>query len=374
MKYLYNILFIAAFATTSFGQSIDDERMYRDLQVAENALGTIISPNDGDFPRWNFDEKNIEAGYVKDYGVVFMVDGRGFGSNRYVTKLTGKNIATIMEEDDDAKEEVNEKEEFIENSKIFLADYAGIIGQLQENQKISIRRGGGNSHGHNLSLEKIYYTEGKSNDHANIVWTDNKQEESELIIETTVADINALRKGSMNRDKFFESVNVIENVMSYEKDADLETLTAMFHRLYEKDLSKTYYSDRKPKYSKLSNFGIIVKMKVYSSYEDNHVYSMPTISRKDLTLSERNNLVMELLPQFESDFKENIVNYARTLKNLDSDEIILFEVNMTTCNDCKDFPKTMKFSIKKSVLNNYNRGSVTMDQAVNSVNVDHIIN
>lgn len=371
MKYLFNILLLMAFAISTFGQSIDDERMYRDLQVAENALGTIITPYDGDFPRWNFDEKDIDAGYVKDYGVVFMVKGNVKCNTRtaaYVTESSGNGS------NQEQLEENSEKNKFIENSKVFLADYAGIIGQLKDDQKISIRRGGGSSAAHNFNLEKVYFAHGDTENKAKIVWADNKNAESELIIETTVGNINALRKGSMNREQFLNSIEVVENVMSYEKDAALETLTAMFHRLYEKDLSKTYYSDRKPKYSKLSNFGTIIKMKVYSSYEDNDVYSMPTISKKNLTLAERDNHVMELLPQFESDFKENIVNYARTLKDLDSDEILLFEVNMTTCNGCKDFPKIMKFSIRKSVLHKYNKGSISMNKAIDMVNVDRDVN
>jgi len=197
--------------------------------------------------------------------------------------------------------------------------------------------------------------------------------DNELIVEVSVGQIKKLRKGNINRDAFLKSVNVVENVMSYEKDADLETLSAMFQRLYKKDLSKTYYSERAPKYSKLSNFGVIVKMKVYSSYENNNVYSMPTISKKGLSLEERNNHVMELLPQFEADFKDNMVNYGRTLKNLDSDEILMFEVNMTTCKDCNDFPRYMKFSIKKSVLHKFNRGDLTMKQAADKVNVERIV-
>ena len=193
-----------------------------------------------------------------------------------------------------------------------------------------------------------------------------------MIIEVGVDKINAFRKGQISRDDFFNAVTVTEIEEIHEKDADLETLSAMFHRLYKKDLSDTYYSERMPKYSKLTNFGVVVKMKFYSSYEDNNIYSMPTIDKKGLTLEERNQHVMDLLPKFESDFKENLVNYGRTLKNLDSDEVLLFEINMTTCKNCKDFPRYMKFSIKKSALHKYNRGEISLDKAIAMVNVDRL--
>ena len=389
MKHILNLLFISAIAVTTYGQSFDKERMHRDLEVAENALNTVLESNSNDLHKLNIRSRDIEAGFVKDYGVIFTVSTNGFGhikvyekakakAKKKKSKATLKGIAKIYELE--SKMGLNEsadkeKENFIENSKMFLADYAGIVGQLDDNHRISIRMGGSDTHRGILNLEHVYLTNSNSDDNVNTIWAANSgfSAESEIIIEATVGNISSLRKGNMSREAFYKTVSVVENEMSYDKDPDLETLSAMFHRLYKKDLSNTYYSERMPKYSKLSNFGVIVKMKFYSSYEDNHVYSMPTIDKEDLTLVERNNHVMELLPKFEADFKDNLVNYGRTLKNLDSDEILLFEINMTTCKDCKDFPRTMKFSIKKSVLHKYNRGGLSMKQAVELVNVDRIL-
>ena len=363
-KFLYTLI-ITLFALTTQAQTIDEDRMHRDLEVAENALSTVLSPQKSQFPRLHFGDEDIAGDYIKDYGVIFMVEGHG---HRRVKVFTAKGQDhDVVQPSEVATTEGDEKEHFIENSKTFLADYAGIIGQLDDDQMISVRRGGSV----HSNLDEVYIATGYGDDRS--LWsTKTKGDESELIVEVKVANINALRRGGMSRDDFFKSINVIENIMDYSKDADLETLSAMFSRLYKKDLSDTYYSERYPKYSKLSNFGVIIKMKFYSSYEDNKVYSMPTINKKGLTLEERNNHVMELLPKFESDFKENMVNYGRTLKNLDSDEVLLFEVNMTTCKGCADFPEIMKFSIQKSALHKYNRGSISMDEAVAMINVDRI--
>lgn len=372
MKHILTLLFISTIAVTTIAQSFDKDRMHRDLEVAENALGTILTPSSNDFPSWRIGDKDIEADYIKDYGVIFNVSRNGFKHLKaYEKAMSKKDKAEVIVDLEASSKE--EHEHFIENCKTFLADYAGIIGQLKNDQRISIRRGGSGSHIGQSKIENIYIDNGSN---AKTIWTTGGKgsAENELIIEVKVSEINKLRKGNINREAFDKSVSVTENVMSYEKDADLETLSAMFHRLYKKDLSTTYYSEREPKYSKLSNFGVIVKMKFYSSYENHNVYSMPTISKKGLSLEERNNHVMELLPKFESDFKENLVNYGRTLKNLDSDEVLMFEINMTTCKDCEDFPRYMKFSIKKSVLHKYNRGDLSLKQAVEKVNVERILN
>lgn len=411
MKNILSILFIAVLAMNTQAQDIDADRMHRDLEVAENALSTIITPNKGQFPKISYyGKENISAEYLKDYGVIFSVSNSGYGTMNLFTTTETIHSGSVLEERVESSE-VDGKAHFIENSKVFLADYASIIGQLNDKEMISIRKGGSDMHVGHIDLEKVYFAKSAAEykvkaktrektkkkekavkkDKADkkdkgkervivdvatpeVVWGSNMsaREESEIIIEASVGKINDLRKGKISREEFFKSVRVEENIRDFSKDADLETLSAMFSRLYEKDLSDTYYCTIKPKYSKLTNFGTIIKMKFYSSYEDNGIYSMPTIGKKGLTLEERDNHVMELLPKFESDFKENLVNYGRTLKNLDSDEVLMFEINMTTCKDCNNFPRYMKFSIKKSDLHKYNKGSLSMKDAIKKVNVERI--
>jgi hypothetical protein len=375
MKQIFNILFIVALTATVQAQNIDEDKMYRDIEVAENALNTILSPEKKQYPMWGNEEENIDGDYIQGYGVIFMVANNRFARVK-LYKMDGASKEVIFDNDRQFEEKddaYDQKEHFIEKSKTFLADYAGIIGQLDDNQMISVRWGANNRE--RFDFKEAYIAQAAKAPEVKTAWIEKMESntDSELIVEVTVAKIKALRMGKISRDDFFKSVNVIENVIDNTKDADLETLSAMFHRLYEKDLSKTYYSEREPKYSKLSNFGVIVKMKIYSSYEDNKIYSMPTIAKKGLTLEERNKFVMDLLPQFESEFKENLVNYGRTLKNLDSEEILLFEINMTTCKGCKDFPKTMKFSVKKSVLNKYNLGEYSLKEAIKMVKVERIL-
>ncbi|MEM9545366.1 MAG: hypothetical protein AAGA77_05310 [Bacteroidota bacterium] len=375
MKHFLTLITLLAVAFTTSAQSIDKDRMHRDLEVAENALGTIIKTETDNFPGWHFRDKDIEAEYIEDYGVVFNVSSNSYNYLVIADKVKHKDHKDGVEIDLKKPLE-EEKDHFIENSKTFLADYAGIIGQLDESQKISIRRGSSGLRQSPINLEDLYLEGKKGLATTKTIWAsdDIVLADSELTVEVNVGKINELRRGDISREEFFKMVKVVENVHSYEKDPDIETLVAMFKRLYKKDLSKTYYSEREPKYSKLSNFGVVIKMKLYSSYEHNdNMYYMPTIDKEGLTLEERNKYVVELLPQFEKDFRENLVNYGRTMKDLDSDEVLMFEINMTICKGCKDFPRFMKFSVKKSVLHKFNRGELDLNQAMEMVNVERIM-
>ena len=116
--------------------------------------------------------------------------------------------------------------------------------------------------------------------------------------------------------------------------------------------------------------GIVFTMRVYSSYESENFFYLPSTGDKGLNLEERNKKVQELLPKFEQSFKENMVNYGRSIKSLEANELLIFEVQLTQCKQCDDFPKAIKFSIKKSILDDFNNGKISESQAVGQVGVE----
>ncbi|MBT8218455.1 MAG: hypothetical protein KJP00_01435 [Bacteroidia bacterium] len=426
MKIIY-IAIILILPTLGLCQ-FDKDRMHRDLEVAENALSTLLSTDSNyEYRRVGlFGGSNVEGEFIKDYGVIFTIGGRGFAPYTRASYALAQAkeamesekaaLAEVQREKEiagqkmkEAKEKMKVKEEMIKAEKeqmqrykeqmkrlgqaevkirgmntqevnedmidkiqVFLADYARIIGQLNDNHKIVVKIGHGSG-----SFAPMVTTVDRSDE--SIIWAERSLQSAgrggtEITIEVSVGKINELSQGKITRDAFFEQVSVTKMEIDNSRDADLETLTAMFHRLYQKDLSKTYFTSFKPSYSKLSNFGSIISMKLYSSNVLNdELYSMPTIGKDKMTREERNKEVMAMLPEFEKEFKENIVNYARTIKNLNEDESLLFEVTMTACDDCKDFPKKMKFTIQQSVLQKYNKGAISIPDAVRNIEVERIM-
>ena len=167
---------------------------------------------------------------------------------------------------------------------------------------------------------------------------------NEIKVEAKVSDIINHFQGNMGRDDFMNSVNVERITVSNEPDPQLAIFVAMFYRLYQKDLSSTFYMSRQPLYSKISNLGVLIDAKVYSSNSwSKGKYDMPTINKEGLTLKERNAEVQKMLPRFENEFKENIINYARTIRSEDDNQTIIFDVRMTQCEGCEGFPKYINF-------------------------------
>ena len=111
-------------------------------------------------------------------------------------------------------------------------------------------------------------------------------------------------------------------------------------------------------------------MQVYSSnqMEFNRRWSMPTQGLEGLTTEERDKKVKELYPQFEKDFKADILEYGRTVKSLSAEEMLVFNVRMTKCEGC-GLPSAIEFMIKADVLKDYASGKLTKEAALAKMTV-----
>ncbi len=369
-------------------KKIDEDRMLRDIEVTENILSTLIKQQ---FDKRAFFPMEITGEYREGHGVTYrlpyefngpMVWGMGQPADIAVLdgRLGGYSFSFPGEDSDVARifdgqgrvqtenvtglattrsrSKVNvdsvrnvSTAKTIEACRDFLADYGDLIAQLSPDEKILItNRGDG---------ERIWY--------GAFV---NATRPSYVSIEATKSDITQLKQGKITRDQFMKTVKVINSVMDDELQPDLELLTSIFNRLYRKDLSKTYFTEDNIYYEKLKDYGVIYYMQVYSSnqMEFNRRWSMPTQGLEGLTTEERDKKVKELYPQFEKDFKADILEYGRTVKSLSAEEMLVFNVRMTKCEGC-GLPSAIEFMIKADVLKDYASGKLTKEAALAKMTV-----
>ncbi len=386
-------LFIAI--TPSFAQKIDTERMDRDLEIAENALATII--------KQQYEKRNmwleVKANYTPGYGVTMRLPNDN--SNWiYEYSLKGGGTAMIApspgvkggaapvvlysrgsnennnNDENDKKDKSRERRKvesrdsartvyynaMIKASKDFLADYGDLISQLQPEERILItNRGEGG---------RYYYD-----------WGNKSQKRQLVTIEATKADISSFRQGKISRDQMMSKIKVVNTETTNEIETDLELLSSIIGRLYRSDLAKTYYTDENIYYERLKDFGVIYYMNAYSSSEQNRngsdkdtgsntgrIWAMPTQRLEGLTQEQRDKKVIELYPQFEKELKDNIVEYAQTVKSLKDEEMIVFNVQITKCTGC-NIPSTLELSLKNGLVRKLATGQTTKAEVVNAINV-----
>jgi hypothetical protein len=415
---------------------IDDQRMERDIEVAENVLGTIIKQQ---FEKRSFFPMEIEGNYMAGYGVTFRIPyeilgsswffgvptppdasgitildgtvgaGGSFGGNssfsyhfdsdseapealeelerwdsdrardqqeranddvvRSQAKIRVKNGVAVTKDVTGAENKSKSKSKnayprynkdsvknaytnkIIEASKNFLADYGDLITQLSPNERIIItNRGEG---------ERIWYG----------AFANAASNPSYISVEALKGDIVQYRQGKLTHDQLMAKMKVINSVIDDELQPDLELLSSIISRLYREDLSTTYFTQENIYYERLKDFGVMYYMQVYSSNSGARGnYNMPTLRLENIDAETRDKKVKELYPVFEREFKENLIDYGRTLKSLGNDEVLMFNVKLTRCTDC-GIPSSIELSVKGSVLKEVSSGKRTKESALADIMV-----
>jgi len=379
---------IFSFAFQAFAQSkMDEVRMVRDIEVAENILSTLIRQQ---FEKRSFFPMEIRGEYREGYGITFrlpyevngpmiwnlggqepgvsMLDGNSFTYSFNFPSGEQAELSRILDEDGRTKTEtirstgrtrgmsarkVNvdsirdvSTEKIMAACKDFLTNYGDLITQLPASEKIMItNRGEG---------DRMWYGA-----------FGNASKPSYMSLEVAKADVTSYKQGKLNKEQFDKKIKVINSVLDDELLPDLELLTSIFNRLYRQDLSKTFFTEENIYYERMKDYGAIYYMQVYSSNqgEFNRRYVMPTIGLEDLDQATRDKKVKELYPQFEKDIKEDILEYGRTVKSLKPEESLIFNIRLTRCEGC-GIPSSLEISVKADVLKDYSSGKLGKEAAL----------
>ncbi len=378
---------LALHTQVTVAQKIDDERMKRDIEVAENVLSTLIR-QEMNQQQHGFFGIDVKGSYLPGYGVTFRLpmdlnlpylmpvapmapgesmvwnrEGEGFvishesnademlapeidaelaeGERSAEYRLGDKVKKKRSVDSDSLREAYNLK--MIKAAKDFIVDYGDFVSQLGQNEKIVITNQGQGG---------------------NRVWYFRKGKRSVISVEGNKADIIALKQGKISRDQALNKIKVVNTELVDEKEPDMELLTTIFSRLYRSDLSKTYFTDDNIYHERLRDYGVIYYMQVYSSNQSGYnTVSMPTLGLENVDQATRDKKVAELYPKFEQDLKENMLEYGRTLKTLAGEESLIFNITMTKCKGC-NIPSTLEVSVKSSVLKDYAAGKIEKSAAL----------
>jgi hypothetical protein len=268
--------------------------------------------------------------------------------------------------DDTGKEKEKQKQMQIEQQQAeeidfeaiiveFLADYSQLIGQLKPTDKIVV------------STKKSDYVFVLTDENESINATGGSGMSAELLKK----DHNDYIIGKISHEQLVAKIKVTKNDGEGSHSKDLDMFGSMLSTIYNESYTETYFMSWKPEYERIKGVGAIYAFKVYSSYEEKGGYRMPGIDKDDLTDEARNENVVKLYPLFVSGMKENIIQYGRTIKSLENDEMLLLKITLTKCDECS-IPKKIQFAVKQSVLSDFNTGKTSLKDATAKVKVSEL--
>ncbi len=403
MKYLASILAGLFLAGTSWAQDIDESRMERDIKIAEDIISGLLTQGEGHSKNF-FGKSNVSGNYVRDYGVIFNIPTKKGMWPLGIKIMDDDGKIVITDQARGTTYEVEDKDylayggsgyhdliemgdDYLETAmETFLVDYADLIGQLKPTDKIMLKSENKQGGVFVVGGDQSYAFSWKYKDHDEDEDEDEEEDEDEdedeegccedydggdyvLSAEVTKGDLSSFKSGKINRDQLVERIQFEKTESTTKSEPELELLSTIFRRLYKSDLSDTYFASRDPDYDRIVKFGVIYKWRVYSSNVDGNKHNMPTVDLYDLTSDERNRKVEELYPKFKEQFRQNLVEYGRTLKGLEPDDILMFKIKMTECEGCT-IPKNVDFSVKRSVLDDYEKQKIDLKTASSKVSVN----
>ena len=368
------LIFAAILWVGQLSAQTDQGRIEQDIKVAESILQTLL--NDGQKGVWI--GNSVEGNYIEGYGAIFSLPSerivRGYSRDAYVVTEGDGGSRTVVATappppkpgkgiryDSDSLQAAN-RDRLKQVIKTFFLDYGKLMSSLPEDERIMVTEKQGNR------FNFVYQVYVGSNSDASV---GEMVRNNKLVMEIPRKDIIDYERGRISRDELEKKIIVTENERGAERSADLELLSSIVQRLYSKDLSDTYYITGQPRYDRLQNLGVIYSFRVYSSEIRDGIYFMPTIREDDLEKDERNRKVEELYPAFVEGMKKNMVEYGRTLKSIDQDELLIFRIRLTECIGC-NMPEDIELSIKGAVLQDFDARKISLEKAVASVNLKEI--
>lgn len=376
-------------AALLWGQPIEEKRMKRDIEVAENILTTLIE----DAASNTFQAYQVEGTYLESYGLLFTIQHKlgGFAVAPRVI-LDGNRIARGRAESGRLKERglrgsasavvidtsaVLDQEKIKALSETFLADYGYLLTQLPDNERICIK-----------------YREGRASGFAgfsNLAFTieDKALTAPGFTMVVSKKVVEDHRSGKIGRQALISKIEYSETVVeSAETDRELVLLHSIFNRLYQRDLSDGFYIRGKGSMEKITGLGVLFSYRFSTKHHTEGLFFSNDQYRyyyydKDepgkrgqLRLFEEEPPKEEAEeleePDFEAfleDFKSNIIEYGSTVRDLKDDEVLSFELQLPNCSDCDDRPEKVKITAKKPLLEGYRKGQIELEEAVAQLQV-----
>ena len=374
----------------AFAQNIDANRMNRDIRIMENILAELFKTT-AEIPtaetivisQGYFRQRSIRGTYLNDYGIIFMVPQYDQMRPRLEVAGQGGYSFYYNSDDENTSREVDEQS-VVSRITEFLMDYGSTIGQLKDDENLMV------IYGSNANDTRLNYRVVVSG--ADV----SRKEQSKLpviSVSAKVKDLRDYRSGRIDAAKMKERIKV--STTEDKVYTDLKVMGNIFETALNESGESSFRVSRTVSQIMLDNFGVIFSFDAHYSDNSNERYrtldasgalyramqetqrrgrvrinnelseeDVQKLKEEEQQLIENINAAFE---NFKTTIAEYLVDYGRTLNSIGSDQYILTSVTIQGRID--GLPERVDFQIKKSVLENLDRGKTSREDAIKAVSI-----
>ena len=400
------ITLIGLFLSTGIvAQEVDLDRMNRNIEAAENILATLfesaaqeIYEEEDDF--FVLKNKNsVEGTYIRGFGALFTVSPRfvlGSHNSQFIgdgdqieqiiikneailemAKKRGKNKWKYHWDDESfTRDSVYTRKLFQTAVREFVKDYAYLLRQIPGNEKIMIRLGGQTGRTvvsgiaiYSKNSEKTYYS-------ASIL----------------KSDVDAFQRNSYTEESLYRKINFTfpETVENPDEDRNLRMIANIFTDLYRNNEDNPLNLNARVSFEKINGLGAIyyidmnryfgvtapvitLRGKASNIFEreervdrrerPEHPERLEE-SERDYSRNDREEKIRELEDSYQvflEDLQFNIVEYGSIVKDLKSDEALIFKVRFDQRRNV--LPKEVEITAPQAILKDFRADKISLEEA-----------
>lgn len=380
------VLGITGSATQIMAQSFDANRMNRDISIMENILAELFrtqydTPNSDMLilDAGGFRARGIRGTYLTDYGIIFMIPA--YDPMRPRMHSNGQGYSFYYNSDENpAKKEIDEQT-IITRITEFLMNYGSTIGQLKDNENVMVIYGASTST-RRMNIGMVL--------NGREVTNSDQKVTPVVSVSVSVKDLKAYRKGDLSADKFKSRVKTASS--AGKEYTDLKVMSNIFETAMRETSENSFRMMGGASYMMLENFGAIFNFDARYATNRDRAFTIFSNGQSGARFQGRNfdmrgqqvdtqqpdpaeieaqeKEMQEEIKEAYADLKTNVieylVDYGRTLTSVGSEQHILTSVNISGPGG-DDVPERVDFQIKKSVLEELDKGKISRENAMKKV-------
>lgn len=250
----------------------------------------------------------------------------------------------------------------------FFADYAMLLTDLEDSDRVNILLKSSNSpfvfrvrESENAFGFRNEYVQG------------NSDQQNQLSASVQMNDVRKLMQGKIKREDF-ENYVQFEITEPEKTPVDVDIFTNVLEGLYTIRNTKNYFTTEPISYSNLASLGYLFKIKLYSSYRNNDQYEI--VAKRDKKLfsqQEKDQFVLDSYNSWREECIQYIMDYGMTLKSLEKDRSVQFEITLPNCDTFDDkMPDMLRLQFSSSLFEEYRQGKLKTSDLNKRIKVEEI--
>jgi len=358
-------------------------KMQRDIEILKNVLKTQFV---GESRGWSRNEVN--GIYIEGQGVLFNVTS---SQNEiiFASNLPQDNRKI----DDQSFEKANQEKtrSLKEKSTDFIVNYASLLSELKNGEIVMLNVEYNLSEMDSIQSANIYGTAAQgltisSTGQSKVVVRGIRRSQQMRMISTiTKESLDAYATGRLTYDGSDPEVPEIDRIIKsidQEEMKDVKIFAGILDDLFSTSQENALRRRNKTSYSYFEGFGLMFNMKFRTTsgsvtyievVDGENVISQDVRGDQSKQREEYYAQLEEDFPAFEKRLKEIFLEYGRTLRSVQSDEVIIVNIDLGSVPSKAKIPRNLQMIIPKSTINDYATGKLSLEKAADNIDIKKLM-